>query len=171
MRRNPQTTRSPSWPWRWENLPPVSNAAEDELGDDEKAEPEASASGETRRRRSRRRGRGGRDLGSNGEKVRISEGAIQASSVEEVAFGEPEADESFSAEPVHAEPIQHETTHAEPVLAGGGETEHVSSPVAEVQQRTSAAPKTLTPPPVVEEDPDRPKRTGWWQRAKASLGG
>jgi len=56
------------------------------------------------------------------------------------------------------------------------ESEPVSSH-APVSQQPDPAPMTgeravpREPAPVVEEDPNRPKRTGWWQRAKASLGG
>jgi ribonuclease E len=141
--------------------PSLSNAAEDEADEDEKPESEALPSGETRRRRSRRRGRGGREPGSNGERVRISEGAVRAQPAEEGGFDEPEL-ELGAEEPFSGEPIRTQT-----VVPAGAEPE----PVAEMQQRPVSAPPSPPQAPIVNDDPDRPKRTGWWQRAKASLGG
>ncbi|HRE19935.1 MAG TPA: Rne/Rng family ribonuclease [Rhabdaerophilum sp.] len=53
-------------------------------------------------------------------------------------------------------------------------TEKVSMPsqVAEPALEIKTAPVKVAPPPEPEvEDPDRPKRTGWWAKAKKALGG
>jgi ribonuclease E len=149
--------------------PPVSNGSDYEAGDEDRtgdAEPEASPSGEGRRRRSRRRGRGGRDFVANGEKIHISEAGALESAAGEAVFDEQKS-ETFSAEPAAAE-----------AMAPVREAQHAGHAAdSDAQPKASAPAETLTPRDVspasivTEDDPNRPKRTGWWQRAKASLGG
>ncbi len=75
----------------------------------------------------------------------------QAAEQAETPAAAPAA-EAPSAKPIAAEPVTAETTSEEPVDA--------------------ATPAPKRPEPVSSElDPSRPKRSGWWQRAKASLGG
>jgi ribonuclease E len=45
------------------------------------------------------------------------------------------------------------------------------SPVPPSPVPPNPVPQSRPVPQPVQSDPDRPKRTGWWQRAKASLGG
>jgi ribonuclease E len=170
-------------------FPPVSNGSDYEAGDEERngeAEPEGAPTGEGRRRRSRRRGRGGRDFASNGEKIHISEVGEGEDAIAAPAFEMP-VSEAFPAETaaVEAPAPSHETGHSGYSDAGyagtehpGTEhpsTEHAAEGDVQVREPVAAeapAPHAPAPAPVVaEEDPNRPKRTGWWQRARASLGG
>ncbi|WP_020175518.1 Rne/Rng family ribonuclease [Methyloferula stellata] len=170
-------------------FPPVSNGADYEAGDEERngeAEPEGAPTGEGRRRRSRRRGRGGRDFASNGEKIHISEAGAGEDAVAASAFEMP-VSEAFPAEAAAAEAPapSHETEHSGYSDAGHASTEHPGTEhsstehaaegdvqVREPVAAEAPAPHAPSPAPVVaEEDPNRPKRTGWWQRARASLGG
>ena len=156
--------------------PPPVNGADYEAGDEDHAgdaEPGAAPSAEGRRRRSRRRGRGGRDFAPNGEKIHISEaGAGESQAADEASFEGQE--ELFSAEPVSVEPVAAEPLSS-PEHVAVGDVREAEKAVAETAVAVEpAAPQRAAPAPapvVVEDDPNRPKRTGWWQRAKASLGG
>ncbi|MGO4705147.1 ribonuclease E/G [Microvirga sp. 2MCAF38] len=132
----------------------------------EAAEAEGGEQGEERGGRRRRRGRrGGR--GRNRE-----EGAEQVS---ERPAGEQEA--AFAAEvPVEApvrrereprvarEPIARETFL--PQTAQPVEEKVIEAPPAPVEPEPEPVAVVLTP-----EDPDRPKRAGWWSKAKSVLSG
>jgi len=125
-----------------------------------------------RRRRSRRRGRGGRDFGGYAERAPISESGV--AQADEVAFEEHAretlADESPAPEPVAArtEETVESLAQADPVLTP--ETETAAVPQTPPETHVPFKPAEGAPP-APEEDPNRPKRTGWWQRAKATLGG
>jgi len=165
----------------------IANGSDYEPGDQERTpdtDPEASPSSEVRRRRSRRRGRGGRDsAAANGERILISEdGGLQPSFAEEEVF-EAATHDMGSAEQVPAEPVAAEPMAAADPLPPASQNPHIdhASPaehqdaVTEGETLTRPEPEVLpepAPAPApVKEDPNRPKRTGWWQRAKATLGG
>ncbi len=162
-------------------------------GDSDEAEAEgfdAEGNGEEagrRRRRSRRGGRNRRREHEDGE----GEAASETGSVEEGAplIAGPADDFAPAVEspvapveieaPAFAQPHVHVEPHAEipaPVVAQAP----VEAPVAVAPQPVVAeapapepAPVRETPPPLPEApiDPNRPKRSGWWQRAKQSFGG
>ena len=163
-------------------------------GDSDEAEAEGfdpEGNGEEAGRRRRRSRRGGRNRRRDRE-----DGESEAGSLDEAAplIAGPADDFAPAAEtpaapveieaPAFAQPHVHVEPHAEipaPVAAPAP----VEAPVAE-------APATVAPQPVVIEapapepapvretqpplpeapiDPNRPKRSGWWQRAKQSFGG
>ena len=163
-------------------------------GDSDEAEAEGfdpEGNGEEAGRRRRRSRRGGRNRRRDRE-----DGESEAGSLDEAAplTAGPADDFAPAAEspaapveieaPAFAQPHVHVEPHAEipaPVAAPAP----VEAPVAE-------APATVAPQPVVIEapapepapvretqpplpeapiDPNRPKRSGWWQRAKQSFGG
>jgi ribonuclease E len=102
-----------------------------------------------RRRRSRRRGRGGRpeeDLAPRGEV----------------------GDAPLSFEP--AEPLAetHAPIEAPPAVAP--QHHHEERPQTADNEPRAREPQRSEPEMDEAPDPNRPKRTGWWQRAKASLG-
>jgi len=117
-----------------------------------------------RRRRSRRRGRG---FGRPGEAPLNGSSETGAQSQEETSFDERDE--------VQAEAQSQAEDAREPEAESLGKA-HVE-PEA---QEPEAAPESSAPEPLPEQsseaageapESDRPKRTGWWQRAKASLGG
>ncbi len=167
---------------------PVARAAEDEAG-------ENAAREERRRGRGgwRRRGRGRSDA----ETVefagdwRKSEGAGDESA--SAAEGGDALIETLADEPDFAplpswttEPAQAEAPEAAPQAAPEVEAAQtkapapaatVSAPAPEPSVQAAPEPARPAPPtqpelPVITEaDPDKPKRTGWWARAKANLTG
>jgi len=152
--------------------PPLSSGSEYEAGDDPRAgdgEPENLPSADGRRRRPRRRGRGGgRDFSQNAERVHISEAGItQTLYLEEPAFDGQLRDTIDSSPPAAAEGVTFEPVkESEPVASSPIEPQK-PDPVPMAEEK----PLPREPEPAPVEDPNRPKRTGWWQRAKASLGG
>ena len=65
------------------------------------------------------------------------------------------------------------SSQAEPVLEVKSAPVPVEAPVVKAEPAPVAAP-VYTPPPAPEpevEDPNRPKRTGWWAKAKQALSG
>ncbi len=156
--------------------PPMSGGSDYEPGDEQRTgegEQENIGSGDVRRRRSRRRGRGGgRDFSSTAERVQISEaGVIEAPYAEQVAFDRQQPEAPL----VEANP-QPEAAHVsatEPVQESEPAASASPAPIAqqEAEPQAEEKPAPREPAPVIEEDPNRPKRTGWWQRAKATLGG
>ena len=163
-------------------------------GDSDEAEAEgfdAEGNGEEagrRRRRSRRGGRNRRRDREDGE----GEAASETGSLEEAvpliagpaddfapAVESPVAPVEIEA-PAFAQPHVHVEPHAEipaPVVV---EAPVAEAPAAVAPQPAVAetpapepAPVRETPPPLPEApiDPNRPKRSGWWQRAKQSFGG
>ena len=163
-------------------------------GDSDEAEAEgfdAEGNGEEagrRRRRSRRGGRNRRRDREDGE----GEAASETGNVEDgaplnagpaddfaPAVESPAAPVEIAA-PAFAQPHVHVEPHAEipaPVVAQApAEAPVAETPVAVAPQPVvveEPAPVRETPPPLPEApiDPNRPKRSGWWQRAKQSFGG
>ncbi|MBF9232469.1 Rne/Rng family ribonuclease [Microvirga alba] len=124
----------------------------------ESAEAEGEGDGSARRRRRGRRGGRGRGR-EEAIEFAVEEGFV-GPSVEAVEAALAEA--IAEPEPVRAE---------EPVVAAAPSVPPVEEMVAVVASEP-AAPEpepvavVLTPP-----DPDRPKRAGWWSKAKSVLGG
>ena len=149
-----------------------------------------------RRRRSRRGGRNRRrergegDGEAGGEIGSLDEGApVIAGPTDDFApaVESPAAPVEIEA-PAFAQPHVHAEPHAEipaPVVAQAPVEAPTSTPVAETPVAVTPppavaeaaapepAPARETPPPLPEApiDPNRPKRSGWWQRAKQSFGG
>jgi len=149
-------------------------ADQDESAEDEALEPSdaaaeaAESQGDERNGRRRRRGRrGGRGRGRDGaaEEFAIDEGFIAQREVAAVMASEPpppvekQSEENQEPETIVAEPVP------EPVAA------------APVEETVQAAPQPVIPEPepvavvLTPPDPDRPKRAGWWSRAKSVLSG
>ncbi len=137
-----------------------------------------------RRRRSRRGGRNRRrERGEGeGENGALEEGAVAvAAPTDDFA---PEAETPVAPveieAPAFAQPHVHAQAHAE--LPAHEAPAPVEAPVAAAPQPVAAeAPAPAPEPALVREqpaplpeapiDPNRPKRSGWWQRAKQSFGG
>ncbi len=126
-----------------------------------------------RRRRSRRRGRGGGET----REPQSAEAADSETSEGEVSEGEAsggleivEREDLFALEapPELAASHEHAPRHVEPEAPAPVAHYYEPSVVTPAAEPESIAAK---PEPVAAEpDPNRPKRSGWWQRAKASLG-
>ncbi|MGP0060535.1 MAG: Rne/Rng family ribonuclease [Beijerinckiaceae bacterium] len=134
---------------------------------------------EGRRRRPRRRGR------DSAEEI-VREGELfhadrHGKGLEEIAaeHGEPAGTADHAPAEPHVAPYRAEsvepvastavsTPAQEPASAKAAmaDTEAVRAPAAAQTRPEPALTETLPEP-----DPNLPKRTGWWQRAKASLGG
>jgi ribonuclease E len=150
---------------------PLPNGPDYEAGDEQAsgdAEQGGSPSGDGRRRRSRRRGRGGgRDFGSNPERVQISEAGTEYAPSSDAMVSERngrEAESGASVSAHAAEAVIETPSVPEPAASTNRpEAESVTQPSFTLSEPAAA--------PAVTEDPNRPKRTGWWQRAKATLGG
>ena len=72
-------------------------------------------------------------------------------------------------EPAVTEPA---VAPAPPAPEGADEAEQAAEPHAGAENAAAEPATTRRPEPVsTEADPARPKRAGWWSRAKASLGG
>jgi ribonuclease E len=153
----------------------------DEPASDQRGAPGDGQKRDGRRRRSRRRG--GR--GPN----EVMDGAAPQSSPEAGSFeAEPDSanatwaadagDTSAYVEPPAAPaPKTHGTAHAAHEQAADDSAAQQHSPAEAIAAPTHEAPPqpkekpAANEPPVATLDPDRPKKTGWWQRAKASIGG
>lgn len=149
--------------------------AEDE-SDEEETESEASGSepasveagesdedsrGGRRRRRGRRGGRGrGRD--ETAEEFALEEGFVAPEEVQAApAFDAPAPVTGEGAEPQEPQPA------AEPIVAEPRPVaEAPVPPPAPVVPEPEPVAVVLTPP-----DPERPKRAGWWSKAKSVLSG
>ncbi len=82
-----------------------------------------------------------------------------------IAEAEPRAVIPASATAVHhLEPAEQKDSGHETAFAKPHEPAEQGSPLAEPEPMLKVAEP-------IADDPNRPKRTGWWQRAKASLGG
>ena len=154
-------------------------ASEAEQEDPEEGDGTPTDGRGARRRRSRRGGRRAREgrerrdetLGgeAEGSGAIVADGEASDHEAEpvtptiaheatEAALVVPEAPVAVHSEPASAEPSPASESPVEPLPV-----------VAEVP---AAEPVAAKPEPVSSElDPSRPKRSGWWQRAKASLGG
>ena len=131
-----------------------------------------------RRRRSRRRG--GR--GSN----EVMDGASPQNSAETGSFEPDSANVTWAPDggevpayvepPASPAPQAHGTAHAvheraaDDSAARQGAAEAIAVPTHEAPPQPTERP-AANEPPVADLDPYRPKKTGWWQRAKASIGG
>ena len=126
----------------------------------------------SRRRRPRRRGRGGGEQHeANAEQ---SEDAASAAEVFEAAenadlFGQEPGEAVSRTEAIAPEPVTH---HSEPIAPAAPPFAHeeASAVPAAIDTAGSLEPKSAPESEAESTDPDRPKRTGWWRRAKASLG-
>jgi ribonuclease E len=105
--------------------------------------------GGARRRRPRRRGRGGSR----------PEGEANHSGISEAP-----AEEQF-------EPVPGERAATPAPTRAMVETAFARQAEAQPEQPEAPDPDPQSHEAAVPDDPDRPKRTGWWRRAKASLGG
>jgi ribonuclease E len=76
-------------------------------------------------------------------------------------------DEPALAAPARA-PEAHEPPPPAPTLAAAP-AEPLA--VAPVEEKPARAPTPLDVPVITTADPEAPKRSGWWSRAKASLTG
>ena len=136
-------------------------APEAEAGEAQATE---SHRGERRGRRERgrdrwrnREGRGDRVSAGNGERRPFAESEPAAA---------PAAPESEPDRPARPEPEQ--PVFAAPAANGDGGSPPQTSeaPVMPAEPEPEPVAVVLTPP-----DPNRPKRAGWWSKAKAALGG
>jgi ribonuclease E len=103
-----------------------------------------------RRRRSRRRGRGGARPEADTSHVRTTESATEGPSEPAAARAAPPAQTRAMVEAAFATPVKPQPEEA------------LKAPDAEAQAGEAADSAS---------DANRPKRTGWWRRAKESLGG
>jgi len=142
-------------------------AAEIEASDEESEAAEGSESAEERNRRRRRRGRrGGRGRGRDEavEEFAAEEGFVAVTEAVAEAVG------TLDDEPAHA-PAPEPVASDEPIETKPAPEEPVAeAPVAEPPRPVVPEPEpvavVLTPP-----DPERPKRAGWWSKAKSVLSG
>ncbi len=143
-------------------------ATEVEASGDEGEGVEGSESAEERNRRRRRRGRrGGRGRGRDEaiETFATEEGFVAATEAVAEAVGTlddvPVSEPAPAPEPAAASEERIETKPA---------PQAAEEPVAEAPRPVIPEPEpvavVLTPP-----DPERPKRAGWWSKAKSVLGG
>ena len=163
-------------------------------GDSDEAEAEgfdAEGNGEEgdrrRRRRSRRGGRNRRREKGEGEVDGEASNEGESLEVGVPLHVEPSDDFSPAVEspaapveiaaPAFAQPHVHVEPQAEipaPMAPAALETPVAAAPQAETAAAPEPAPVRETPPAPLPEapiDPNRPKRSGWWQRAKQSFGG
>jgi ribonuclease E len=154
---------------------PETARAESEDGESEAGETEA-ADGESelmparnerpRRRRSRRRGRGG---GGEAQEAQSTE-AADGEAPEGLEIVEREDLFASEASPELVASHEEAPRHAEPEAPAP--SAHHREPSVSASEAPASEPEPITEPEPVaaEPDPNRPKRSGWWQRAKASLG-
>jgi len=132
----------------------------------------------SRRRRSRRgrRDRFGRRFEEAPASEASAEGAEAVGKYEgEAEEIEPERLEASEPAPAVAEPAAEHDDAAPVPEAAPLAAEHVSEPHVDVAEAPAASPEPdpqpeSEPEPEVEES-SRPRRTGWWQRAKSTLVG
>jgi ribonuclease E len=84
----------------------------------------------------------------------------------------PAAEPEVASPAVAAAPAEAAPDHAEASAPAAPESEPVPAPASEPAAKADepAAPPAPEPAPVAEE-PSRPRRSGWWQRARATLSG
>jgi ribonuclease E len=141
--------------------PPTEGTGVEDAEAAESGEEVLPARGERpRRRRSRRRGRDGGSRADTHASVTEADTAAEGfESGAEFEFAPVEAVKPHADE--HARPGTDEESGAPVDIALDTETRVADEPALEPEPDVDVAP----------DDPSRPKRTGWWQRAKASLGG
>ncbi|WP_395698300.1 Rne/Rng family ribonuclease [Methylocella sp.] len=100
--------------------------------------------------------------------------AEAASEAEEANVPQPQAAETAAsapaAEAAEASPPEAAAAEDPPAEAPAQEYASASDGAPESPASVEPAPARSVPLPEAEPDPNRPKRTGWWQRAKATLG-
>jgi ribonuclease E len=87
----------------------------------------------------------------------------------------PSDETGGSGEPADPWPVlSGETQDRTPEAAAAPPVEHAAQPAAVEPKKERIAPKAAAPETQISpvaDDPDRPRRSGWWQRAKASIVG
>ena len=163
-------------------------AAEPRAGEVEGGETGAREGG-PRRRRARR---GGRNRSRSGEREPSFFGGIDRepgaedanpaeAGVEQAVVDEPSPASDDAATDVKPIPVSHDAAPVEPMTAEAAAAEPgpvLSEPAVEPDLGEAAPARASGPPPAhaaplpeAEIDPNRPKRAGWWQRAKQSISG
>ncbi|MGO9742162.1 MAG: Rne/Rng family ribonuclease [Roseiarcus sp.] len=155
--------------------------------------PEEDTRAGSRRRRPRRgrrgvdrfAGPGGEEPASGGE-IEAEGHAAGADATAEAAepFEQPElpwhtplaAAEPAEPVPVSVEPVQEDAGEPEPAAAAAESIEPAAEPVAAIEPMTSAEPEAEASAAVEPAEPEAheelgPRRTGWWQRARATIVG
>ncbi|WP_134495682.1 Rne/Rng family ribonuclease [Microvirga pakistanensis] len=155
----------------------------DEDGETAEGSEGSDGNGRRRRRRGRRGGRGrGRD--ETIETFATEEGFVAATEAVAQAVGtlddEP-AGVPSAPEPVAPEPVASELAASEPVApaaeAAASEERIEMKPEPQPAAEPAEAPRPVTPEPepvavvLTPPDPERPKRAGWWSKAKSVLSG
>ena len=132
---------------------------------------EGDANGEDADRRRRRRSRrGGRNRRRERDGEPLPLDAEQPSSFADEYDPAPRAEAPVDlSTPPFAQPHVH--TQAEPIEAPRAAQPVIEPPVVEAPPAPAPAPAREAPLPEAEVDPSRPKRTGWWAKAKQTLGG
>jgi ribonuclease E len=172
---------------------PEGAGAEDELNGDEErpageaadraqdgAPPRAEGADERprgrrdRHRRGRDRWRDRDDRGRDGREPRPEAGASEASA----DAAAPEFAPEFAPEPRDEAPVAADRGAAAPVAEAAPAAEAAAVPNgADAPQAPEEPARPVAPEPepvavvLTPPDPDRPKRAGWWSKAKAALGG
>ncbi len=139
-----------------------SEAAGDEPAAAESSEADEEARGGRRRRRGRRGGRGrGRD--ETAEEFALEEGFVVPDQVQAAPVLDTPAPATGEGAEIEAQPA----AEAEPIVAEPRPVaEAPVPPPAPVIPEPEPVAVVLTPP-----DPERPKRAGWWSKAKSVLSG
>ncbi|MGP8232469.1 MAG: ribonuclease E/G, partial [Methylovirgula sp.] len=157
---------------------PAEGEGEEVEGEAEAGEQEPlPARGEhPRRRRPRRRGRGGSGERREAHAEQPEGAAPTDESAEEFEtadkadlFAQEPSEHAPRAEEAAPEPVAHHSALEAPAPSSFAHEEPRAVP-APVREAQPVEPESQLEEPE-STDPDRPKRTGWWQRAKASLGG
>ncbi|QFU16354.1 Rne/Rng family ribonuclease [Microvirga thermotolerans] len=136
---------------------------------EDEAHAAAAGEGDERPGRRRRRGRrGGRGRGRD-------EAAVEFAMEEGFVAQQEGEGEAAAAEPAPAEAAAPAPApEAEPLAAESGP---IAAPAPAVEEEPAPAPQPVVPEPepvavvLTPPDPDRPKRAGWWSRAKSVLSG
>lgn len=138
--------------------------------EDAPAEDEAAPKARRRGRRGGRRGHGPKagDAGSSEETTDENVGAVAEPEAEVAAAMTgaaplaPEAPAPQAPEPAEVEPVAAAEV-AQEAPAEETTPTHEAAPEPEAEQ-AAAEEEPAPPAPVAEEDPNRPRRTGWWSR-------
>jgi ribonuclease E len=127
-----------------------------------------------RHRRGRDRWRDRDDRGRDGREPRPEAGASEASA----DAAAPEFAPEFAPEPRDEAPVAADRGAAAPVAEAAPAAEAAAVPNgADAPQAPEEPARPVAPEPepvavvLTPPDPDRPKRAGWWSKAKAALGG
>src|SRR5215204_4506398 len=130
-----------------------------------------------RHRRGRDRWRDREDRGREGREPRPETGASEAPAEAAAPEFAPELANEFAPEPRDEAPVAADRAPAQPFAEAAPAVEAAVPNGADVPQAPEepARPAAPEPEPVAvvltPPDPDRPKRAGWWSKAKAALGG